>query len=266
MSRPLKRQRAIYALPDDQPLIRGQAAKHGKTISGYLLDLALDDDPDIHPLHLSADEQRGSLRASAPSPRLMQHSPSARFTSLPQPTTRPSAPSSTSSSGRDASGTTPRAATASSPADPNKPRPTPQRFPLLAPGGSRRNRSREPPPANRQAISPSPNAPLVAMDALARAVAARLPEGRSRVATTAVPHLAGTSSNQPADPGNLPASPTKQSGKLTDTSRATAYKGRNILNRLLSIVRSRTDKSLFKAVSVTIPQMSMMDLVPFARA
>ena len=61
MSRPLKRQRAIYALPDDQALIRGQAANHGKTISGYLLDLALDDDPDIHPLHLSADEQREIL-------------------------------------------------------------------------------------------------------------------------------------------------------------------------------------------------------------
>ena len=52
MNRPLKRQRAIYALPDDQALIREQAARHGKTISGYLLDLALDDDPDIHPLHL----------------------------------------------------------------------------------------------------------------------------------------------------------------------------------------------------------------------
>lgn len=35
MSRPLKRQRAIYALADDQALIREQASKHGKTISGY---------------------------------------------------------------------------------------------------------------------------------------------------------------------------------------------------------------------------------------
>ena len=57
----LKRQRAIYALPDDQALIREQAAKHGKTISGYLLDLAIDDDPDIHPLHLSAAEQQEIL-------------------------------------------------------------------------------------------------------------------------------------------------------------------------------------------------------------
>ena len=61
MSRPLKRQRAIYARPDDQALIREQAAKRGKTISGYLLDLALNDDPDIHPLHLSAAEQREIL-------------------------------------------------------------------------------------------------------------------------------------------------------------------------------------------------------------
>ena len=61
MSRPLKRPRAVYALPDDQALIREQASKHGKTISGYLLGLALDDDPDIHPLHLSAAEQREIL-------------------------------------------------------------------------------------------------------------------------------------------------------------------------------------------------------------
>ena len=61
MSRPLKRQRAVYARPDDQALIREQAANRGKTISGYLLDLALNDDPDIHPLHLSAAEQREIL-------------------------------------------------------------------------------------------------------------------------------------------------------------------------------------------------------------
>ncbi len=57
----LKRQRAIYALADDQALIREQAAKHSKTISGYLLDLALSDDPDIHPLHLSTAEQQEIL-------------------------------------------------------------------------------------------------------------------------------------------------------------------------------------------------------------
>ncbi len=61
MSRSLKRQRAVYALPDDQALIREQAAKHGKTISGYLLDLALNDDPDIHAFHLSPAEQREVL-------------------------------------------------------------------------------------------------------------------------------------------------------------------------------------------------------------
>ena len=61
MNRSLKRQRAIYALADDQALIREQASKRDKTISGYLLDLALDDDPDSHPLHLSADEQKEIL-------------------------------------------------------------------------------------------------------------------------------------------------------------------------------------------------------------
>ncbi len=61
MSRPLKRQRAVYARPDDQALIRTQAAKRGKSISRYLVDLALEDDPDIHPLHLSPAEQREAL-------------------------------------------------------------------------------------------------------------------------------------------------------------------------------------------------------------
>ena len=61
MSRPLKRQRAVYALAEDQALIREQAAKHDKSISRYLIELALDDDPDIHPLHLSPAEQREAL-------------------------------------------------------------------------------------------------------------------------------------------------------------------------------------------------------------
>lgn len=57
----LKRQRAVYALPDDQALIREQAAKRGKPVSRYLIELALADDPDIHPLCLSPAEQREIL-------------------------------------------------------------------------------------------------------------------------------------------------------------------------------------------------------------
>ena len=61
MSRPLKRQRAVYALTQDQALIREQAAKRGKPVSRYLVELALADDPDIHPVHLSPAEQREVL-------------------------------------------------------------------------------------------------------------------------------------------------------------------------------------------------------------
>ena len=38
-------------------MIREQARAAGKTVSGYLLDLALNDDPDIFPLVLTPDEQ-----------------------------------------------------------------------------------------------------------------------------------------------------------------------------------------------------------------
>ena len=63
MSRPLKRQRAVYALADDQALIREQAAKRGKPVSRYLVKLALADDPDIHPVHLSPAEQKEILES-----------------------------------------------------------------------------------------------------------------------------------------------------------------------------------------------------------
>ncbi len=42
-------------------MIREAATNAGKTISGYLLDLALDDDPEIHDLVLSPDEQQEIL-------------------------------------------------------------------------------------------------------------------------------------------------------------------------------------------------------------
>ena len=39
-------------------MIRDQAKKAGKTVSGYLIDPGLNDDPNIHPLVLSPDDQK----------------------------------------------------------------------------------------------------------------------------------------------------------------------------------------------------------------
>ena len=61
MTRQLKRQRCISCSPENQAMIREAAANAGKTISGYLLDLALNDDPEIHDLVLSSDEQQEIL-------------------------------------------------------------------------------------------------------------------------------------------------------------------------------------------------------------
>jgi len=58
VTRQLKRQRCVSCSPENQAMIREAASNAGKTISGYLLDLALDDDPEIHDLVLSPDEQR----------------------------------------------------------------------------------------------------------------------------------------------------------------------------------------------------------------
>ena len=64
MTPDLKRQRTVHCAPEDQALIREQAAKAGTTISGYLLDLVHNDDPMIHSLVLSPDEQREVLAAA----------------------------------------------------------------------------------------------------------------------------------------------------------------------------------------------------------
>ena len=45
-------------------MIREKAKAAGKTTSSYLLDLARNDDPEIHPLVLSAEEQREILEGT----------------------------------------------------------------------------------------------------------------------------------------------------------------------------------------------------------
>ena len=52
-----RRQRSLYCGPAAQATIRGRAAAAGKTVSRYLLDLALADDPDRHPVVLTPAEQ-----------------------------------------------------------------------------------------------------------------------------------------------------------------------------------------------------------------
>ena len=64
MTRQLKRQRSVHCPPDEQDMIRGKAKASGKTVSGYLLDLARDDDPEIHPLVWSPEEQREMLEGT----------------------------------------------------------------------------------------------------------------------------------------------------------------------------------------------------------
>ena len=55
--RPGRRARSLHCKPEEQALIRERAAAAGKTVSGYVLDLALADDPERHQLVLTADEQ-----------------------------------------------------------------------------------------------------------------------------------------------------------------------------------------------------------------
>ena len=52
-----RRQRSLYCGPEDRAAIRGRAKAAGKTVSRYLLDLALADDPDRHPVVLTPAEQ-----------------------------------------------------------------------------------------------------------------------------------------------------------------------------------------------------------------
>ena len=62
MTPDLKHQRTVHCSPEEQALIREQAAR--ATISGYLLGLVDNDDPQIHSLVLSPDEQREILAAA----------------------------------------------------------------------------------------------------------------------------------------------------------------------------------------------------------
>ena len=52
-----RRQRSLHCKPDEQAMIRARAEAAGKTVSRYVLDLALADDPDRHPVVLTEDEQ-----------------------------------------------------------------------------------------------------------------------------------------------------------------------------------------------------------------
>lgn len=56
--RPGRRQRSVHSNPSEQATIRERAAAAaGKTVSRYVLDLALADDPDRHPVVLTEEEQ-----------------------------------------------------------------------------------------------------------------------------------------------------------------------------------------------------------------
>ncbi len=55
------RQRSLHCPSAEQEMIRARAKAAGKSISRYVLDLALADDPDVHPLALDADAQLSVL-------------------------------------------------------------------------------------------------------------------------------------------------------------------------------------------------------------
>ena len=55
--RPGRRQRSLHCKPAEQAMIRERAAATEKTVSRYVMELALADDPDRHPLVLSEEEQ-----------------------------------------------------------------------------------------------------------------------------------------------------------------------------------------------------------------
>ena len=56
--RPGRRQRSLHCKPAEQAMIRERAAAAGKTVSRYVvMELALADDPDRHPLVLTEEEQ-----------------------------------------------------------------------------------------------------------------------------------------------------------------------------------------------------------------
>ena len=55
--RPGRRQRSLHCKPAEQAMIRERAAAAEKTVSRYVMELALADDPDRHPLVLTEEEQ-----------------------------------------------------------------------------------------------------------------------------------------------------------------------------------------------------------------
>ena len=52
-----RRQRSLHCKPVEQAMIRERAAATDKTVSRYVMKLALADDPDRHPPVLTAEEQ-----------------------------------------------------------------------------------------------------------------------------------------------------------------------------------------------------------------
>ena len=55
------RQRSLHCPPEEQEMIRARAKAAGKSISRYVLDLALADDPDVHPLMIDEGAQLSLL-------------------------------------------------------------------------------------------------------------------------------------------------------------------------------------------------------------
>ena len=74
--RPGRRQRSLHCKPAVQAMIRERAEAAGKTVSRYVIELALADDPDRHPLVLTEEEQveqRDGVRELQALVRALQH-------------------------------------------------------------------------------------------------------------------------------------------------------------------------------------------------
>ena len=57
MTRDYRRQRSLHCKPGEQALLRAAADRADKTVSRYVIDLALADDPSRHPVALTPAEQ-----------------------------------------------------------------------------------------------------------------------------------------------------------------------------------------------------------------
>ena len=57
MTRDYRRQRSLHCKPVEQALLREAADRADKTVSRYVIDLALADDPSRHPVALTPAEQ-----------------------------------------------------------------------------------------------------------------------------------------------------------------------------------------------------------------